>query len=117
MGVWNGGTVPFGRRDLSYEDEKDHKEKAADFQIEEVRGYVLHWWKMRIRQSGVLRISGDDAFVRRKVPMTKEEARAVSIARMELLQKMRLCMTSLPEPALYLWETALSGEQIKVVCH
>ena len=44
-------------RDLSYEDEKIIRKKAADFQIEEVRGYVLHWWKMRIRQSGVVRIS------------------------------------------------------------
>ena len=44
-------------RDLSYEDEKIIRKKAADFQIEEVRGLCTALVEMRIRQSGVVRIS------------------------------------------------------------
>ena len=44
----------------------------------------------------------DDAFVRGKVPMTKEEVRAVSIARMELTEDAVVYDVG-AEPALYLW--------------
>ena len=73
-------------RDLSYEDEKIIRKKAADFQIEEVRGLctaLVENENPAKRRGPHIR---DDAFVRGKVPMTKEEVRAVSIARMELTE-------------------------------
>ena len=63
-------------RDLSYEDEKIIRKKAADFQIEEVRGLctaLVENENPAKRRGPHIR---DDAFVRGKVPMTKEEVRA-----------------------------------------
>lgn len=55
----------------------------------------------------------DDAFVRGKVPMTKEEVRAVSIARMELTEDAVVYDVGAGTGSVSV-EAALSGEQIKV---
>ena len=71
-------------RDLSYEDEKIIRKKAADFQIEEVRGLctaLVENENPAKRRGPHIR---DDAFVRGKVPMTKEEVRSISLSKLQL---------------------------------
>ena len=100
-------------RDLSYEDEKIIRKKAADFQIEEVRGLctaLVENENPAKRRGPHIR---DDAFVRGKVPMTKEEVRAVSIARMELTEDAVVYDVGAGTGSVSV-EAALSGEQIKV---
>ena len=103
-------------RDLSYEDEKIIRKKAADFQIEEVRGLctaLVENENPAKRRGPHIR---DDAFVRGKVPMTKEEVRAVSIARMELTEDAVVYDVGAGTGSVSV-EAALSGEHLEPPTH
>ena len=74
------------------------------------------WQRMWINENPAKRRGPhirDDAFVRGKVPMTKEEVRAVSIARMELTEDAVVYDVGAGTGSVSV-EAALSGEQIKV---
>lgn len=105
-------TVHAGSR-LSYEDERIVSEKPSELSEKDLEGLCTVLIENPFPERGACPHVRDEEFIRGRVPMTKEEVRAVSIARLQLTEDAVVWDVGAGTGSVSV-EAARSGDRIRV---